>query len=56
MLHLLSDENFNGDIVRGLFLRHPDLDLCRVQDTGLEAAGSGHFSEGGGEQPYRLDA
>jgi len=38
MLHLLSDENFNGDIVRGLFLRHPDLDLCRVQDTGLEAA------------------
>ena len=38
MLHLLSDENFNGDIVRGLFLRHPDLDLRRVQDVGLEAA------------------
>ena len=35
MLRLLSDENFNGDIVRGLFLRQPDLDLLRVQDIGL---------------------
>lgn len=35
MLSLLSDENFNGDIVRGLFLRHPNLDLLRVQDVGL---------------------
>ncbi|MBF2079506.1 MAG: DUF5615 family PIN-like protein [Synechococcales cyanobacterium T60_A2020_003] len=35
MLRLLSDENFNGDIVRGLFLRKPDLDLLRVQDVGL---------------------
>jgi predicted nuclease of predicted toxin-antitoxin system len=32
---LLSDENFNGDIVRGLFLRQPNLDLMRVQDIGL---------------------
>src|SRR5258705_259685 len=31
MLRLLSDENFNGDIVRGL-------DLVRVQDVGLEGA------------------
>src|SRR4029450_9193991 len=38
MLHLVSDENFNGDIVRGLLLRHPALDLCRVQDVGLEEA------------------
>ena len=38
MLRLLSDENFNGDIVRGLLLCHPDLDLHRVQDVGLEAA------------------
>lgn len=36
MVHLLSDENFNGDIVRGLFLRQPHLDLLRVQDVGLE--------------------
>ncbi|NJO43286.1 MAG: DUF5615 family PIN-like protein [Cyanobacteria bacterium CRU_2_1] len=35
MLSLLSDENFNGDIVRGLFLRQPSLDLLRIQDVGL---------------------
>jgi|SRR5215471_4808599 len=38
MLHLVSDENFNGDIVRGLLLRLPTLDLHRVQDVGLEEA------------------
>ncbi len=38
MLRFLSDENFNGDIVRGLWLRQPDLDLVRVQDVGLEQA------------------
>jgi predicted nuclease of predicted toxin-antitoxin system len=35
MLSLLSDENLNGDIIRGLFLRQPNLDLIRVQDIGL---------------------
>ena len=35
MLRLLTDENFNGDIIRGLLLREPDLDLVRVQDVGL---------------------
>lgn len=35
MLRFLSDENFNGDIVRGLLLRNPNLDLLRVQDVGL---------------------
>ena len=35
MLRLVSDENFNGDIVRGLLRRHPELDLVRVQDVGL---------------------
>jgi predicted nuclease of predicted toxin-antitoxin system len=35
MLRLLADENFNGDIVRGLLLREPELDLVRVQDVGL---------------------
>ena len=38
MLRLVSDENFNGDIVRGLLLRQPALDLYRVQDVGLEEA------------------
>ncbi|MEY2856789.1 MAG: hypothetical protein RLZZ74_1101 [Cyanobacteriota bacterium] len=35
MLSLLSDENLNGEIIRGLFLRQPNLDLIRVQDVGL---------------------
>jgi hypothetical protein len=35
MIRLLSDENFNGDIVRGLVRRHSKLDLIRVQDVGL---------------------
>lgn len=35
MLRLVSDENFNGDIVRGLLRRHPEFDLVRVQDVGL---------------------
>ncbi len=35
MLRLVSDENFNGDIVRGLLRRHPELDFVRVQDVGL---------------------
>src|SRR5689334_21808795 len=38
MLRLLADENFNGDIVRGLLRRQPDLDLVRVQDVGLAGA------------------
>ena len=38
MLRLLADENFNGDIVRGLLLREPDLDLVRVQIVGLAGA------------------
>src|SRR5262245_30247048 len=38
MLRLASDENFNGDIVRGLLLHRPGLHLVRVQDVGLEGA------------------
>jgi hypothetical protein len=38
VVRLLSDENFNGDIVSGMLLRRPDLDLIRVQDVGLETA------------------
>ena len=37
MLRLVSDENFDGDILRGLFRRRPDLDVVRVQDIGLNA-------------------
>jgi hypothetical protein len=35
MLRLVSDENFNSDIVRGMFRRHPSLELVRVQEVGL---------------------
>ena len=35
MLRLLADENFNGDVVRALLLRQPDLDIVCVQDVGL---------------------
>ena len=38
MLRLLADENFNGEIVRGLLFRAPNLDLVRVQDVGLLGA------------------
>jgi hypothetical protein len=35
MLLLVSDENFNNDIVRGLLRRNSDLDIVRIQDVGL---------------------
>jgi predicted nuclease of predicted toxin-antitoxin system len=38
VLKLVSDENFNGDILRGLYRRRPELDVVRVQDVGLCAA------------------
>ncbi len=38
MLRFAADENFNGDIVRGLLRRIPTLDIVRVQDVGLSGA------------------
>ena len=38
MLSLAADENFNNNIVRGLFRRKPDVDIVRVQDVGLSGA------------------
>lgn len=35
MLQLAADENFNNNIVRGVFRRKPDADIIRVQDVGL---------------------
>lgn len=34
-MRLLTDENFNGAILRGLVRRLPALDIVRVQDVGL---------------------
>jgi predicted nuclease of predicted toxin-antitoxin system len=39
MLRLLSDECFDGRIVRGLHRVAPALDLVRVQDVGLSGVG-----------------
>ena len=38
MIRLAADENFNGNILRGLLRRKPDLDIIRIQDT--DVAGS----------------
>jgi hypothetical protein len=35
MLRLLFDEDVHGDILAGLRLRQPNLDVIRVQDVGL---------------------
>jgi hypothetical protein len=35
VLRLVSDENFDGILIRGLLRRLPDLDLVRVHDVGL---------------------
>jgi hypothetical protein len=35
MLRFLSDENFRAAIVRGLRARDRDIDIVRVQDSGL---------------------
>jgi predicted nuclease of predicted toxin-antitoxin system len=37
VIKILTDENFDGDILRGLLRRLPALDVVRVQDVGLEA-------------------
>jgi hypothetical protein len=38
MLRLVSDEQLNGDVIRGLLRRQPDLDLVRAVDVGLQGA------------------
>ncbi len=32
-MRLLADENFHGDVLRGLLRMEPKLDILRVQDT-----------------------
>ena len=38
MIRLLADENFHGDVLRGLLRVEPRLDIVRVQDTPLYQA------------------
>lgn len=35
MLRFAADENFNNDILRGVLRRNPEVDIVRVQDTGM---------------------
>lgn len=35
MVLFASDENFNNEIVRGILLRNPAVDIVRIQDAGL---------------------
>ena len=35
VIRLLTHENFDGDVLRGLLRRTPDLDVVRVRDVGL---------------------
>jgi predicted nuclease of predicted toxin-antitoxin system len=37
-MRLLADENFHGDILRGLLRVEPKLDIVRVQDTKFSQA------------------
>ena len=38
MIHILTDNDFNGRILRGVLRRNPDFDAIRVQDIGLADA------------------
>jgi hypothetical protein len=37
-MKFLADENFDNRIIRGLLLRHPDLDIIRIQDVEISGA------------------
>lgn len=50
MLKLVSDENFDGVILRGLYRRRPALDIVRVQDVGLSAASDPDILEWAGAE------
>lgn len=38
MIRLIADENFNGNILRGLRRRLPRIDAVRLQDVGMRGA------------------
>jgi predicted nuclease of predicted toxin-antitoxin system len=38
LLRLVTDENFDGRVLRGLLARIPQLDVVRIQDAGLSGA------------------
>jgi uncharacterized protein DUF5615 len=38
VIRLLTDENFDNDILRGIRLKNPDADIVRIQDTEVNRA------------------
>lgn len=37
-MNFATDENFDGDMLRGLWVRFPDLNIVRIQDTEMYQA------------------
>ncbi len=35
MLRFLADENFNNNIIRGIALTNPEIDILQIQDVSL---------------------
>jgi hypothetical protein len=50
----VADENFDNDILRGLFKYNPELDVIRVQDVGLSGAKDPALLEWAG--PYLINS
>jgi predicted nuclease of predicted toxin-antitoxin system len=51
-MKFLADENFNNDILRGVWRRIPDASFTRVQDTEIAGADDPRVLEYAAEQGY----
>jgi predicted nuclease of predicted toxin-antitoxin system len=51
-MKFLADENFNNDILRGIWRRIPDASFTRVQDTGIVSADDQRVLEYAAEHGY----
>ncbi len=51
-MKFLADENFNNDILRGVWRRIPDASFTRVQDTEIASADDPRVLEYAAEQGY----
>jgi hypothetical protein len=53
-MKFLADENFNNDILRGVWRRIPDASFTRVQDTGIAGADDPQVQAYAAEHGYIL--
>lgn len=51
-MKFIADENFNNDILRGVWRRIPDASFIRVQDTGIAGADDPRVLEYAAKQGY----